>query len=107
MVTLYSPSGKVLSVMMLQVAPEQLAWNVPISILWSMLVSVVLSVPQSSVTVPSNAMVSPSVLFMVSFGSGRAFVNCPTKVKFSGSLTLSFKAECPVVPPFQACCPRK
>jgi len=61
MVTLYSPSGKVLSVIMLHVAPEQLAWNVPISILWFMLEEIVLSVPQSSVTVPSNAMVFPSV----------------------------------------------
>ena len=69
-------------------------------VVWSVL-------PQSFVTVPSNAMVLPCVKLIVSFGIGRVFVNVPTNVKFSGLLTLFFRALCPVVPPFQACWPRK
>jgi len=61
MVMLYSPVGNVSSVIMLQEVPEQLAWNVPLSILCSMLEVLVCGSLQSSLTVPSNAIVLPRV----------------------------------------------
>ena len=106
------PNGKVESVTMLHVSPEapdaiQLFSNVPRDIVKFIWASDVLSVPQSSATVPWNFMVTVLEKLVEPLGVIRVLLKLPTKVKFRGSEILFLTKSCPVVSPFQSCFPRK
>ena len=112
MLMLYSPRGKLSFVTILQVPPlvaVQFLKNSPRVMLNTVVTSSVTGVPQSFSTLPSNGTVCPLVKLTVSLGRFIVLVNCPIRVKFIGTVmfSLTYVSAPSIIPPFQACCPRK